>query len=322
MTQAHVKTKPIRLRLGKLLDVLVVSDPEQIEWLNAHMSVDRAIDPEASLVHRLVDRRLRGDLGFGGELLPVFLSRGAQGRAEQQRSLENRFETLRGLPGPEREQITAYVSGQKHVEEIGVTVQQWCGRLFFPHYRASRESYEAGRKIARWPTTLPLRAWKARVDGTLARAKDVVAGAAEHDRHCIHGTTIGMENVARSVRKLRKAVHTSDKQRLSPDEILRHCLTAPPAVLRGCTAEFEVPFLRRPLTPRTLIVFLVARAYAASGDLDIAFLTDGWSRCPAHEVIPEMLRAVWHAAHHDEPEHKRLLEKINGWSRLFSRAVS
>jgi hypothetical protein len=54
----------------------------------------------------------------------------------------------------------------------------------------------------------------------------------------------------------------------------------------------------------------------------VAFLSDGWSRCPAHEVVPEMLRALWHTAHHDERSPQRLIAKINDWSRHVGRAVS
>lgn len=322
MLDPSIAKKPVRIRVGRLIDLLLVSDPEQIQWLNAHASVDRALDPEASLLHRIVDRRLRVDMGFAAKLLPIFLGRKAPERAERQRALEQRLENLRGAPGPERDQLAGYVSGEAHVDEIGTVVQQWCGRLFFPDYQASRETYAAGRKLAGWPTTLPLRAFLDRESGRLEHAKDLLAAAANQDLHCIHGTSIGMENVARSVRKLRRAAHRGDQQAMSPDEILRHCLTAPPAVLRGCTTDLTAPFLTQPLTPRTLIVFLVARAYQTSGDLDVAFLRDGWSRCPAHDVIPEMLRALWHTAHHDEREPQRLIAKINVFSRLVSRAVS
>jgi hypothetical protein len=91
--------------------------------------------------------------------------------------------------------------------------------------------------------------------------------------------------------------------------------------LRGCSDVVVAPFLDRPLTPQSLVVFLVARAYATSGDLDVAFSSNTWSACPARHVIPDMLRVVWRAAHHDEAEVKRLLS-INSWSRLWHRAVS
>ena len=70
-----------------------------------------------------------------------------------------------------------------------------------------------------------------------------------------------------------------------------------------------------------LIVFLVAKSFATSGDLDDAFLGESWSACPARDVIPEMLRAVWYAAHREETKDEVVLEKINTWSRII-KAVS
>jgi hypothetical protein len=322
MTNSFVTTKPIRLRIPNFIDVLVVSDPEQIQWLNQHESVTRPLNPSASWLHRFIEQRLGTDLAFGGKPLPVFLPRTDAARAERQKKLDDVLEDLRGAPGQERDEIAAYVSGEKDSDEIGVLVQQWCGRLFLAHYRAARETYEAGRLLASWPSAPPWRTWRDRMNGRLAQAKSLLAEAAEGDLHCIHATSIGMENVARSVRRLRKAAQQANKQTLSPDDILRDCLVAPPAVVRGCSGEVHAPFLAQPLTKQTVVVFLVARAYAISGDLDVAFLSDGWSGCPAHRVIPEMLRAVWHSAHHDEADDKRLLSTINNWSRLWSRAVS
>jgi hypothetical protein len=315
-------TKPIRLRIPKLIDVLLVSDPEQIHWLNQHPDVERPLDPSASWLHRIVEGRLSSDLAFDGQRLPVFMARDDAQRAARQKKLDDVLEDLRGMPGEDRDEIAAYVSGEKDEGEIGVSVQQWCGRLFLAHYRAARDTYEAARLVASWPSAPPWRTLRDRMSGRLAQAKQLLATAAEGDLHCIHGTSIGMENVARSVRKLRRAAQQADKKTLSPDDILRHCLVAPPAVVRGCRAEVQPPFLTHPITRQTVIVFLVARAYAASGDLDVAFLSDGWSACPARRVIPEMLRAVWHAAHHDEADDKRLLTTINNWSRIWNRAVS
>ncbi len=321
-TKPVTKLAPIRLRIPKLLDVVVISDPEQMQWLNQHVDVVRPLDPTASFLHKLLDQRLRVDLGFAGGLLPVFRPRSEAARADTQKKLFDRLESLRGAPGEERDDLAQYVSGEKHVDEIGLTVQQWCGRLFVSHYCAFKETYEAGRLIASWPSAPPWRTWLDRRNGKLARAKSVLEHNAEGDLHCIHATTIGMENVARSVRNLRGAAQSHAKQKLSPDDILRECLVAPPAVLRGCAREIDVPFLNQPLTRQSVVVFLVARAFAASGDFDVAFLTDGWSACPAREVIPEMLRSVWYAAHNEEVEEQHLHAKINTWTRLWHRAVS
>ena len=323
-TTTTASSKPIRLRIPGLVDLVLVSDPQQIQWLNQHADVTRPLDPGASLLHRFIDARLSSDMGFHGSLLPVFLPRSDAARAERQKKLDLQFEDARGLPGEERDEIAGYVSGEKDAEEIGVSVQQWCGRLFFAQYRATKDSYEAGRLIANWPSAPPWRTFVDRASGRLSRAKELLSSAAQGDLHCVHATSIGMENIARTVRKLRRAAQDRDKRKTAPDDMLRECLTAPPAVLRGCTREIDVPFLDRPLTKRSILVFLVARAFETSGDFDVAFLSDGWSGCPAHRVIPEMLRAVWYEAHQEEQgaDGKRILSTLNTWSRLWHRAVS
>ncbi|MFO7179523.1 MAG: hypothetical protein DIU78_012565 [Pseudomonadota bacterium] len=301
MTPLFSNLRPIRLRLGTWLDVVLISDPEHIRWLDSQQHVERRIDPERGWLHRIVDRRLRVDMGFDGEVLPVFRARSDAKRAERQRELMARFDALRGLPGPERNEIAGYVANPKQKgRDIGVLVQQWCGRLFLPQYRATKESYAAGRRLARFPAQSPFAAWRQRVDGRLDRAKEVLMDLAEGDLHCVHGTSIGMENVVRTVRNLRNAARSEAQRGRSLDEVLRECLVAPPVVLRTCTADVEAPFLRKPLTPHTLIVVLVSRAFAASGDLDVAFLSQGWSACPARRVILDMLRAVWSAVRQED----------------------
>jgi hypothetical protein len=312
---------PFRVNIPALLDVVVVSNPTQIQQLNQHPAISRSIDASSSILHRIVASRLLGDLSFHGRLLPVFLARGDQQRERRQKELEQQLEALLGAPGQESAEIGAYVSGVKDALEIGVQVQQWCGKLFLAHYRATRESYEAGKSIAGWASAPPWTTLFDKLTGKLDRAKELLSQAAEGDPHIIHATSIGMENITKTVRKLRLAAHQPDKQHLSPDDILRECLAAPPAVLRTCTQEVSLPVLAQPLTPRSLIVFLVAKAYTESGDLDVAFLGDQWSACPARRVVPEMLRATWHAANHDEPVKKddRVFAKINGWGRLWNR---
>jgi hypothetical protein len=313
----------MRLRLFNFFDVLLVTDPQQIKWLNEQIDVVRPLDPDASWLHRFIDHRLLHDLAFDGIPLPVFQPRADQAREQRQKKLDAEFEDARGLPGKERDDISAYVSGKKPVADIGQVIQRWCGRLFLATYRNEKDTYASGQRIANWPITPPWRTLAERADGRLARAKRILSNAAQGDRHCVHATSIGMANIVKTIEKLRKAAQDPFKRNLSPDDALRECLYAPPAILRGCAHDVTTPFLSRPLTKQTLIVFLLGRAYARSGDLDVAFLADGWSACPARVVVPEMLRAAWHSAHHDEPvEETHLLDRINGFRRIFTRAVA
>ena len=136
----NTEARPLRIRIPALLDVVLVSDPKQIEWLNQQPAITRAIDANTSFLHRFVASRLLSDLAFHGKLLPVFLPRNDEQRAQRQKQLDEQFEDLRGAPGQESDEIAQYISGKKDALEIGVQVQQWCGKLFLAHYRATRES--------------------------------------------------------------------------------------------------------------------------------------------------------------------------------------
>jgi hypothetical protein len=45
-----------------------------------------------------------------------------------------------------------------------------------------------------------------------------------------------------------------------------------------------------------LIVFELKDALAGYGDARDAFMTESWSRCPAHGLVRELLRAVYRRA--------------------------
>lgn len=315
--------KPIRACVPGLLDIVAIRDAEQIKWLNERAEIVRTIDPQTSWLHRFLHQQLMQDLRLpDGKPLPAFLDRKDPQRAKRQKELEAQFDELRGLPGPERDEIAAFVSGKKTDGDIGVTVQHWCGRMFHSSYRASAETYAAGKLLAEWVSSPPWKTLFHRLSGRLAASKQQVFEAARGDSYCVHATTIGMRHITEAVENLRRAALRPDKRRLAPDEILRECLVVPPALVRTCTADVDVPFLDLPLTARSLVIFLTASAYKESGDEDVAFLAEGWSACPARDIVPEMLRAVWHAAHHDEADGKTIFAKIDRLSRLIPRNES
>lgn len=315
-----VGAPPRRITIPFLLDVLLVSEPAQIAYFDAHPAIERELDRKASYLHRVMADRMQKALAFDGASLPVFRSRKDRARAEQQQALNDRLDRIRGLPGPEREAIGRYIAGEDIAEPIGVVVQRWCGRLFEPDYQGDAASQAAGRRFAKYPSAPPWVTLVRTLSGRLARDKALLKARARGDLHCIHATSIGTENIVRTVEKMRKAAARSDTKLAAPDEIIRSCLVAPSALIRGVSSTLQAPFLERPLTKKTLVIFRVAKAYAMSGDLDVAFQAGSWSACPARAAVAELLCAVWHAAHHDEIEAKG--HGFSSWSRLVARALS
>lgn len=318
--------KPLRLYIPHLLDIVLVRDARQIEWLNQQPDLTRSINPQRSWLHRILHQRLLIDLRMpDGSVLPAFLTREDPNRAERQRQLEDRFDRMRGAPGVERDEIAAFVAGAAGPTaspEIGVSVQQWCGRLFTPDYHSSVPAFEAGKLLADWMSAPPWRTLAARLSGRLGHAKQQVFDAAQGDPYCVHATTVGTRHITRAVHNLRRAAQRPDKRALAPDDILRECLVVPPALVRACSGQLVVPFLERPLTESSLVVFLTAQAYRDTGDVDTAFMAEGWSACPARNVVPEMLRAVWHVAQRDATAHKSRLGRIGELSRFWSRDLA
>jgi hypothetical protein len=251
----------------------------------------------------------------------VFVPRSDKQRAARQALLASELDDKSGAHSPELEEIARHISGVA-TSDLGAIVQQWCGRLFSDGYRATGETYTAGRLLAEWPSAPPWKTIRARLSGRLARSKASVVAAAGADLHCVHATSIGMENIARSVRALARAARLPELDNASANRVLARYMGVPPAILRGCRRRIDVPFLGRPLTRHTLVVFLVARAFARSGDFDVAFLSGSWSGCPARHVVPEMLREAWHLAREGSAREPSWSLRVKPWGRALLRAVS
>jgi hypothetical protein len=303
------------VRVPGLIDLVLVSDEKQIAWLNEQPALVRQLDGKRSVLHRLLAARVLTDLRFHGMLLPVFQERANHQRAARKAQLEEDLRLAEGRWGQDVAAMAAYLRGQLDDNELGARVQSWCGKLFYAHYQASVHSYDAGRLIAGWASAPPWRSFAARVSGRLQRAKDLLWRAAEGDPHCVHATSIGAENIAKSLHNLRSATHDPKHAALSGSALLRACLVAPPAVLRGCSERLSVPFLSQPLTERSVVVFLVAKAFARTGDLNTAFLADSWSACPARDLVPELLSAALQQAGMAQPVTQAAGTPVNGRGR-------
>jgi hypothetical protein len=193
--------------------------------------------------------------------------------------------------------LASYVAGLDGGADVGVMAQQWCGRLFFSDYVATAESYRAGDLLARWPTLDPVRGLLYKTSGRLARAKHVLEHAAKHDVYCVHSTSIGMRNLVGSLRSLRELAKQPRRAELNVGQrAVLLSLVAPAAVVRGCLDEVSAPFLDRPLTAGTLIVFPLSRMFERSRAADIAFMTTSWNACPARAAVLGMLNSVWDLA--------------------------
>ena len=86
----------------------------------------------------------------------------------------------------------------------------------------------------------------------------------------------------------------AQRRALSAEAAAAQCLFAPDQVVRqpvvaggSAAGDFEAT---------TLVLLQLQAAHTADPDAEMAFMTQSWSRCPAHAWVPALLAAVWGAA--------------------------
>jgi hypothetical protein len=288
-----------RLGIPLLLDVVRVDDLREIRSLAADRRVDRVFGRSGRLLNRVLQGRILDQMRVNGRLLPAFLPRDDATRVAGQEALERRLasrDIVRWNNG-ELDAIAAYVSGEGNEDALGPAVQQLVGRLFFPDYQADAASYAAARLVDAYPGAKPWRALWWRLSGRLRRARRLLWERAQNDGHAIHATTIAFHNIVLALNTMRELLADPVRAgRLTEDNVVPQCLSAPPRLLRRSTDGFETPALPRRMRRGALIVFELKDALAGYGDARDAFMTESWSRCPAHGLVRELLRAVYRRA--------------------------
>jgi hypothetical protein len=288
-----------RIRIPGLLDILVSADSHEIEPLAQEPKLDRAYRDRSLMLNGYVLRRVRKALQIDGRPLPTVAARDAEGRAAAQSALWTRLNAMAPnlAEGPgELESLAAYVRGEGLVEECGPLVQQVVGRLFFSDFKATSASWEAAVVLDKAPRTMNpvLLAWWAatkRVD----RAKRLLSGMVQDDLAGVHAVGIALHNIVSGVRVMRQLFgDPSERSALSPKAAGARCLFAPGSVLRQPTAS--VSSAKGELTTKTLVMLNLQAANANSGDRNIAFLRETWSRCPAEQWVPALLEGIWQRA--------------------------
>jgi hypothetical protein len=293
-----------RFRIPGLLDVLIAAEPREVQTFAQDLKLDRAYRDQTLPVNRYVLRRVRKALQIDGRVFPTVAARDAEGRSAAQSALWTRLNAIAPdlAKGPvELESLAAYVRGEGP-EACGPLVQQIVGRLFSPDFEATSASWNAAVVLDKAPRTMNpfLLAWWAttkRVD----RAKRLLSEMVRGDLAGVHAVGIALHNIVSGVQVMRQLFGDPSKRTsLSPDAAGRRCLFAPASVLRQPIAS--VSLVKGELTTRTLVMLKLEAANLNSGDRDIVFLRETWSRCPAEQWVPALLEGIWQRACRSSPK--------------------
>jgi hypothetical protein len=287
-----------RTKFPWIIDTIVVNDSEQIRVLSEDPRIDRVFDRHP-LLNGLFLRRVLRVLSYLGTRFPHMMPRNDVARASRQEDLWKLFNAKAGrmADGPEELELRSHwVKGEDPETDPGVLVQQIVGSFSFDHYKATGESWEAALTVnsAAHPRNLLKMLWW-RMTGKVGRAKRLLAGKVDNDIVFLHGTSIALDNIVASVRKM-KALYADEtmRQQVTPEEAVDLCLSPPPVVFRQANANGEASGC--PFAKYSMLQFRLKAAYDASGVKDMIFMSNGWSRCPAAQWVPAVLAGIWKRA--------------------------
>jgi hypothetical protein len=285
-----------RHHIPGVLDVFEVSDPQEIEAINADPSFDRKFDSRTCPLNWLLLKRSLSVLSYAGNRFPTMKSRESISRKSDQQALWNRLslKVPRVRVGPEElEPLSDWVKGHGAEESLGLRAQQILGRLFSETFVATPESWDAAVTLVKAPRSsnlLKLIWWN--LSGKIRRAKRQLAGMVNNDLSAVNAIGIAVHNLVKSLRHMRQ-IYSDEKLRmkLSPPDAVDRCLTAPVSVYRQATVAGELK--NHQFSNGSIFILNIGDAAKMEGARRLVFMRDSWSSCPAEQWVPAMLEGIW-----------------------------
>ena len=172
-----------------------------------------------------------------------------------------------------------------------VLTQQLLGKLFFPGFIATDETWAAAKVLVTAPRSWKDFAWWF-VTGKLGRSKRLLARMVNGDLSAVNAIGIAVHNVVKGLRQMRTlCADSSTRSSLSPADAARQCLFAPISLYRQATDAGQLG--NCPFPKNSLFVLEIGKASRQEGGWPFVFMNGTWSRCPAADWVPAMLEGLW-----------------------------
>ena len=294
----------IRITIPGIFRIVIFNKPAEMLAVNDSGLVQRSLSGRGGLFHRSIAQKLAVFRTPDGDIWPAFRNRLDPLRAKHQFELETELADISGLLvrlEPEIAALATYVGSGRAHRPPGVVIQQMVGRMFFPDYVASEESYDAARTLQTWLSGSPIKAYLSKCSGALQSSLDQIIRLARGNMSCAHATALAMENIVKSIELMRQLAHAGNNlKELGPREALARILRAPDRVVREARDGGRIGNIR--LHARSLLIFSVETARRQSPDVGFGFFASAWNRCPAHALVPALLAEIWKKAKMAPPE--------------------
>ena len=279
-----------------ITDIVVVKDPAEIRTISIDSRFDRDFIGHGPVRNVLLLRKMLRIFSLNGRRFPTLLPRTNPGRAAAQDELWSRLNVKAGevKHGPaELEPLAEWVRGIGTAEKLDLLVQQSIGRLFVQTFTATEESVAAAHMVleaAGSSNVLRMLGW--RISGRLERAKTLLASMVNGDLAGVIALIAARQLIVDGLHKMRQlAADPALRSSITTDAAADECLFAPATVLRQAKTSGEVggcPFRRG-----SLFILELGSASKGAANRDLVFLSQSWSRCPAEQWVPALLKGVW-----------------------------
>jgi hypothetical protein len=279
-----------------ITDIVVVTDPAEIRTISNDARFDRDFIRHGPVRNVQLLRKLLRIFSLNGRLFPTILPRTNPSRAAAQDELWSRLNVKAdGLKhGPaELEPLAEWVRGIGTAERLDLLVQQSIGRLFVETFTATEESLAAAHMVleaASSSNVLKMLGW--RINGSLERAKTLLASMVNGDLAGVIATIAGRQLIVDGLHKMRQlAADPTLRSSMTTDAVLDQCVFAPSTVVRQAKTSGEVRGC--PFRKGSLFILGLGSASKGAANRDLVFLSQSWSRCPAEKWVPALLEGVW-----------------------------
>lgn len=280
-----------RIRIPALLDLLIVSDAEEILACATDPALVRGPLPHAPPLNRAIHSVAQSTLHAPSGPLPSALPRDDPARISSQAALARRLTGPAPWDDESLDLIADWVRGRK--TPLGPACQQAIGRLFVPDFKADRGTWHAAEVLHRALTSrnLLLRVlWF--VTREVPRAQKLLSDAMNGDTSAVHATGVAVHTLKRAVERLEHVLADPMlRANVSDAGALGYAISAPDTVLRH--AETYAETAAGHVAPGTVVLLQLDQAANRLADPRLAFLSESWSACPAAQLVPRMLAEIW-----------------------------
>lgn len=274
------------MKIPGVIDVQRVRDPEVLRSVAADTRLGRVSAGRGPLVNRIIGRMAADLFRANGRVLPSGRAPDDRMRHDMRDALFTRIADpkLDNRVAASVSEAAAYVAGGSG-EPMRLT-QGVLGAVVLDDFEPSYQTVKAAEDIGRVLNGGILRQLVDWLFGGSRKARGVLFSACNEDLNAIHTLGIASQNFATSLKIMRNL--SKDTR---ADIAMARALAVPTQVVRQGKGPTETRM--GSIDDGTLVILQTADVARRTLDPRDAFLRDAWSGCPAHALVPKLLRRIW-----------------------------